>query len=285
MAERETTGPQQIQINALGGIDERISPANLRLGTFDRLEGLYPAKSGLMERIPGKTTLATLAGNPAILAIHQCNDAAGNILIQTATDVQVFTLDELLGRTPAANTLVPVPPTPPVSNTEEEEFMSQAILIHRAASGDGGGAVSYATWGKRTITDIVTQVNPDGTAASFVTSLASDVFTLSAGTYRVNIRCCQSTTNASNFGIRLQNTTAGANAFASYGLLQAAGQKPVTSGTSNFWVELDGWFKITAGANFEIQEFSNSNLNTRGTAASVDGIENIYLVCKILKTA
>jgi hypothetical protein len=187
MAEKETQ-QRGITIPGFAGLNERAAISNIPEGYFEKLEGLYPARTGLLERIPGKTFLRQI-GSP-VIAIHQCFDTNDNILIQTEDDVQVFTLDQILGRTTTSN-LIPTP-------IEEEETMAYALLVHQASTGTSAGpAVTAATgagaYTVRQLTNIINSgTNPDGTpfgTSGFVT-LTSNRFTLPSGVYRIRIKSC-----------------------------------------------------------------------------------------------
>jgi hypothetical protein len=186
MAEKETQ-QRGITIPGFAGLNERAAISNIPEGYFEKLEGLYPARTGLLERIPGKTFLRQI-GSP-VIAIHQCFDTNDNILIQTEDDVQVFTLDQILGRTTTSN-LIPTP-------IEEEETMAYALLVHQASTGTSAGPSTSPTgagaYAARPLTNIINSgTNPDGTpfgTSGFVT-LSSNRFTLPSGVYRIRIKSC-----------------------------------------------------------------------------------------------
>lgn len=78
--------------------------------------------------------------------------------------------------------------------------MSKASLY---TSSTGNSTTIYI---QRPIDGIAYQLNPDGSAASFVT-LTSNRFTLAAGTYRISIKAKATGAAADNVGIHLYNFT------------------------------------------------------------------------------
>lgn len=129
--------PQQIRVTQLRGLNERVSPSGLQAGEFSWLEGLYPSQTGLLSRVPGKTLLATTAGNAGILSMCQTFNTNGDIVVQTESGILAYTLDELYGRQTTPNL---TPGTVPSSN-DNEEAMSIAIMYHEEANGAVGGSI------------------------------------------------------------------------------------------------------------------------------------------------
>ena len=277
MAERETEA-NQIQISQLGGLNESLSLANLPPGTFAALEGLYPAKSGSLERMPGKTLLRRLSA--PILNIYQTFDARNNILVQTTEDVQLFTLDELMSRTPAT--------TLTATAISEEDTMSKAIIVHAVAANTAGGTYTTAsTWQQAPLSAIQSQLNADGTAAAFVTALAANRFTLSAGTYRFKGRSAHSDATAGIFCVaRLYNVTTALPAWS--GLDNETGPWDViATATRNQYLEFEGDLTIAAPTQFEIQHYASGLEATNGFGKPVNlgSMKEIYRTLTIIKTA
>lgn len=217
MAQQDSRYPE-IKIPQLGGLNERVSPANLRPGEFDVLEGMYPAQTGLLRRIPGKTLLADLSGK--ILQIWPTYNVNGDVLVQATTGVYVYTLDELLGRADADPSLVFTP-------NNEEETMSMAIIVQREPNGtrggsisgfsNGGGTETADTFYPRRLTHML--VNESSTVQSFtaatipITTAASfGTFTLATGSYRISFQGYFAPTIGTSSAIiaGLYNTTDGA---------------------------------------------------------------------------
>lgn len=277
MAERETE-IGQIQINAFAGLDQSVSPASIPAGKLTVLEGLYPEPQGALQRIPGKTLLTKL--NSPILNIHQTFDARNNIIVQTDTDIQVFTLDELLDRTPATS-LTP-------TAISEEETMPQAIIVHAVAAGTAGGTyTSASTWQQAPLTAIQSQLNADGTAASFVTALSSNRFTLSAGTYRFHCRSAHCDATAGIYCVaRLYNVTTSLPAW--NGLDNETGPWDVIATASrNQYLEFDGDLTIAVPTQFEIQHYASGAETTNGFGrpTNLGSLKEVYRTLKIIKTA
>lgn len=158
-------------------MDERAKFGAGELGAFDSLLGLYTPNIGLLKQVPGKSALQYIADSDGILAVHPTNDSRKNIIIQGRTNVYVMSEAELFGR------VVPTNLTP-VSAIEEED-MSQSIVAHIGVGGGGGGGATVAnTWVTAPLNLIVSQFNPDGTAAANVTGIGAGVFTLATGWYR-----------------------------------------------------------------------------------------------------
>lgn len=198
MAEQASKEPQDIRVTTLGGLNERVSPANLRQGEFSVLDGMYPSQVGLQSRIPGKVALATLPGFTNILQIRQTFNRNGDILVQSDLGRIAYTLDELQGRTPTAPNLTPG--TTPGTNVEEES-MSIAIMYQEESNGQSGGsAAGFLTgtdasslgntlYGRRLTAN---PVNQSSTLVSFTASTGGGgsvstpgQFVLAPGTYRI----------------------------------------------------------------------------------------------------
>ena len=83
-------------VKQLGGINQRAAFALLQEGEFQNLVGTYPSKAGRQERLVGKELIKPFSS--PIKAIFQTFDSRGNIIIQTESEVHVYSLDELLSR-------------------------------------------------------------------------------------------------------------------------------------------------------------------------------------------
>ena len=128
-----------------------------------------------------------------------------------------------------------------------------AIFADQKASGTQGGNATAGSFVKRTLNTTVVN-NITGC------SLASDVITLTAGTYLV-------TANApfyrvDNFQMRLQNTTAGTTLVTGTSMLsQNPGEETSIGG-------LNGYFTLTGSTTIELQYrvTTNTNANSLGVA-------------------
>ena len=281
MAEKETQ-QRGIIIPGFAGLNERAAISNIPEGFFDKLDGLYPSRTGLLERLPGKTFLRQI-GNP-IIAIHQCFDTADNIIIQTENDVQVFTLDEILNRVPASslNAL----------ERKEEENMSYALITDQRLSGTSAGSgPTINGYNQRTLqTFNSVGVAPNGSPDVFVTNTGSNTFQLNSGTYRFRIQSCFANTNtAINCGFKfyLRNITAG-NLVA----LNSPSSSVFIGGAStnvNIWGLLQGQITISSPTTFDIVDRCAPSSGTavpgnfRGLASAA-GEAEVYLIVEILKT-
>ncbi len=196
MAQRVSKYPD-LPAKELRGLSERSAPGSYPPGVFDLLRGLYPARNGLLQRIPPHSQLATIGGR--ILQIHATGNTNTDILIQTDAGIYAYTLDELLART-----VTPSITYPPLS---EEETMSMAIIVQREANNVVGGSIdgvlsgtstaSANTFYGRRLTNMLcnesangvpTVVSPSGfTASTGGTSAVSTAgtFQLVPGTYRI----------------------------------------------------------------------------------------------------
>lgn len=162
----------KVTVEGLKGLNERKMFNNDDPGTFDILRGAVPTTAGTLTRPGGIQILQALQGEQ-ILNIFQTNDSNANVIVQTNVAIRIISENDLFGYT-FTPSLTPVSPT-------DDDIMPRAILQHTANSGVTGGG-STATLAQMPMTDIVSQVNADGTAASFC-SLTSNQWVLSAGIY------------------------------------------------------------------------------------------------------
>lgn len=168
-----------ISIQELQGVNERAKFGAGKLGEFDRVLGLFTPSAELLQEVPGKLFLQHFPAG--VREIHQTNDSRQNIIIQGQDNVYVMSEADFFNR-PLVTNLTPVP-------TTEEEDMSQALIGQIVAGvNTGAGASTNGVFVTRTLTNIVSQFNADGTAAAFA-SLAGNVITLTAGWYRIRGWC------------------------------------------------------------------------------------------------
>lgn len=192
---QKDTNNNEIRFPALLGLNERVSKGATPIGEWNELEGMYPGKAGLLERILGKTQYEKLAGE-AIWQIHQTNDGTGNILVQTESRLLVYTLDELRDRSYS--------PSLTYTSLSEEETMSMAIIVQMEANNtnggsaqgkqtsaeSGGGAAAANTFYGRRLTHML--FNEGSIVDTFTASTGGGAanstegtFTLPPGTYRI----------------------------------------------------------------------------------------------------
>ena len=184
MATRESNDGK-IQLQRMGGLNERPAPNALPSPDFDICHGLYPARDGLLQRLEGKRLLATLPNG--IRNIYQLDDGTGQIIIQdNAGNETIYSLDELFGRPePTVNlTFTPV---------LEEDSMSMALLVHTEAAGTNGGSLNSGagsealnTWYRQKLT--ANTLNEDSIVSSFVAEgggADENTWQLAVGDYRV----------------------------------------------------------------------------------------------------
>lgn len=313
MAEQASTEPQDIRVTTLGGLNERVSPANLRPGEFSVLEGMYPSQVGLQSRIPGKVALSTLLNGTNILQICQTFNQNGDILVQTDSGRVAYTLDELLGRSPTPPNLTPG--TTPSTNVEEES-MSMALIVQSesfasfSGSVDGwvsaGSTASASTFYPRRLTAML--VNESSTVVTFTASTGGagapstlGTFQLAPAVYRISADFTFGVvTTASNLAaiIGLYNTTTSlfqVHTGTSIPIMATAVFNTVGS-TNNVIAHMEGQFTVTGSNNtFQIQQEAGTTTQGRSinfggfptgiTAANVNGsaVNPTYALVKILK--
>lgn len=281
MAAAPISSPK-ITVQELKGLNEREQNANNDLGYFDYLKGCVPINKNTLTRANGCLLLNTYPDK--VLSIFQTNDSRKNILIQTASALYTVSEDDFFNRTPTATNLTPIAGS-------EEETMSRAIIVHSATAGTNGG--TYTTlnvWQQAPLTSILSQLNPDGTAAAFVTSLTSNQFILSAGVYRIrgySIMSC--VTAATKMAARLYNATAAAAAFS--GAANEDTFAVLSGGASyNERLEFGGDVTLAAPTTFEVQGLmsraqTNTGFGIFASAAGFSSAKELYRWVEILKTA
>lgn len=273
--------PQQIRVTQLGGVNERVTPSNLKPGEFSVQEGLYPSQVGLLSRVPGKTLLATVPGNMGVLSGCQTFNRNGDIVVQTESGILAYTLDELFNRQTIPNL---TPGTTP-GNPDNEENMSLAIMYQEENNGAAGGSIDGFLSG--TSTAIVTTaygrrltlnpVNQSSTLVSFAASTGGSgavsvagQWVLSPGTYRIR-GWFVFNTNGTSTGVQVALYN-----FTNSAVQTDDGSSPIvgmafedsTGTTANITVYLNGRFTVATSNNtFQINQY--------GLPASSSGIRNL----------
>lgn len=311
MAEKDTLN-NELRLQALLGINERVAPNAVPVGQWNELEGLYPARAGLLQRIPGKSQYLKL--NSPVWSIHQADDGSGNIFIQTPNALYAYTLDELLSRTYS--------PTLEYTSLDEEETMSMAVIVQKEANGADGGSIdgylsgsSSATadtfYGRRLTHNLF---NESSTLVSFTASTGGSgaastagQFVLAPGTYR--IRGFFTFNNDGNVGAYLCGLYNVTDArFEYHRTTGGAGTDPILStimrgggsDNANMVASIDTGFEVTSSnKTFEIRQKIAAAANTvprdlsccgkseAATNANVNGASApyYYAYITILKTA
>lgn len=272
----------RITVVELKGLNEREIDANSDLGYFDFLRGCVPINKNTLTRCNGSTLLLNF-GEP-VLSIHQTNDSRGNIIVQTLSSVRIVSTNELFGTAINPTNLVPVAST-------EEESMSQAIIVHQLAAGTNGG--TYTTlnvWQQAPLSAILSQLNPDGTTAAFVTSLTANQFTLATGIYRIRgYSVMSNVTGATKMAARLFNVTASTPAWS--GLANEDSPSVLSGGASyNEQLPIAGTLNLVAPTTFEVQGLqsrvqTNTGFGIFASAAGFGSAKELYRFLEILKTA
>lgn len=149
--------------------------------------------------------------------------------------------------------------------------MSQALII---ATGTGASTTSFAV---RPLNTIISQLNPDGTAASFA-SLAANQITLAAGTYRIEARAKASGAVGDNVGIQFYNITDAA----AVANTEDAQQVAVASENVNLFFST--MFTLAGAKVFELRG-RGSAANAGGFGVAVAAFTTYYATIKITKTA
>lgn len=273
MEQRNEQG--KLPIRALGGMNQRISPIDLKSNEFVEISGYYPKQVGLLSRIPGKRFLFDLNGEK-IISICPTYNSAGHILIQTETKYWITTADEIFDRTDSFT----VDLTAIDFSTEED--MSLAIIVGLKAANTNGDNES-ASYTIRPLTNEIS--DPDA-----ITSITANQFRLAAGTYRIRSRCCHyggaGTPNFARFVHKLYNATAGADLFTGSNFKEST---PCISDTiTNGWSYLSNVVVLSGTSDIEVQSkvsstsSSGGSVPTHGKAGNL-GANEIYTIVEILK--
>lgn len=267
-----------ISVQKFSGINQRAKFGRGELGEFDSLLGLYSPNIGMLHQVEGKDFLQFLATAGPIRGLHQTNDSRQNIIIQGRDGVYIMSEAELFNR-PLVTNLVGVPLT-------EEEDMSQAILVHTGASGGGGaGGTTAGVFVTAPINNILSQVNPDGTAAAFVTSLVANVFTLAAGKYRIRGWSVGADNAAGVRQFCRLKINGGAALWA--GLLNENSQEVLTNrANTNVKMEFGGFYNAAVPTAIIMEQKSTNTLaaNGLGFDEALAGTNNIWRWIEILRT-
>lgn len=271
----------KISVQALRGLNEREQYTNPNVEEFDQLEGMIPIFKNTLTQAPGHKFYANFSA--PVLSICQTNDSRGNIIVQTDNNVYTVTEAELFN--------IVYVPTLTLTALDALEYMAYARILHKQLTGVGGGAVSTA-WSQRSLTDIVSQINADGTAASFVT-LAANQITLAIGVYRITGQFCiaktlENTADEKTARVRLYNVSAALPAWS--GLANSESDCfNLRDVRGNAFVTIGGHIQVTATPKiFEVQDIvgaaaSGTNM-TRGLPTSL-GTAEVYGWLDILKSA
>lgn len=271
----------------LTGIDQRAYLDPEYVGV-DWISGFFPFTTGIVQRPAGITKLvpinspqSVMLGTQRILAIHQTFNSNDLILVQTDSAIYSMTLDELMNRSASTN-LVGLP-------EDYQESMPKAIIVHKVSpSASVGGIVAANTEYQAPLTDIVSQTNPDGTSASFITSLSSSKITLPAGSYRIEGWSMFSAGSACEARLRWWNDTTGTALFA--GLANEYFRGFTSGATQNGMVFFEGDFTISGATTIYIKQAHSVADNTNGFGRNTGGagfttVAEIYRKITIYKTA
>lgn len=268
-------------IPALGGLNRFSTLNNTPPEDFYGLINLIHQYDGVLQSPPGIKPRALVSGK-RILSIHQTNDKRENVIVQTSDGVYIFSEDELFERMYA-------PALTPITILEEETFMKGIITDQRVANTDSGVNTVAAAWTTAPLSAIVSQLNPDGTAAAFITALAANVFTLAIGVYRFRIRCAVAGTAGDKYKGRLFNVTAGAAAWV--GLANETGEwEDIKDANSNLYTVFGGDLQIAAPTQFRIEIYAGTagapgKVNGMGRKTNIGGLSEVYRWIEIIKTA
>lgn len=265
----------KVTVEGLKGLNERKMFNNEDPGTFDILRGAVPTTAGTLTRPGGIQILQALQGEQ-VLQIFQTNDSNSNVIVQTNLAIRIISENDLFGYT-FTPTLTPASPG-------DDDIMPRAILQHSAASGTNGGG-STNTLTQMPMTEIVSQVNADGTAASFC-ALVSNQFTLQAGVYVLDgWHVFQSANPHASYGV-LWNVTANVAAWATATNQNTNQILHETTGL-NVAAFFRGVLAPTVPTTYEWRGIcSTATANTGlGVPAGQAGAREVYGQLEILKTA
>ena len=147
----------------------------------------------------------------------------------------------------------------------------ELVVAHRLASGTNGGTSVSATWNTRPFN--VTDVNSIGGA-----SIASNVITLPAGTYKLRGRAPGN--NPNGHQLRFRNTTDSTNAV-------VGGNSTMTGGINTQTdAAIEGQFTIASTKTFSLEHWVNAGATNTGLGAAVSsGAGEVYAQLKIVKVA
>lgn len=146
-----------------------------------------------------------------------------------------------------------------------------AIFNETQAAGTNGGAITLATWTKRTLN--TTQVN-----TLTGCSIASSVITLAAGTYLINAQ--PQGDQLGLFKARLQNTTD-----ATTTLLSQNAYSISSAGYATTIATIMGTFTIATAKNFEIQQYSEVTSGATGLGRGSAAYTSLFTQVQITRIA
>lgn len=279
-ADQQRPGNNRLPILEFKGLNERKQFVNPELTEFDILQGFVQSKAGTLQRPNGIGPLLYLQGR-RILSIKQTFDTRRNVLVQTDNGVLLYSEDEIFSR-PSGSNLTPV--TPPAGS--EEEDMAQGLIVHSVASASNGGSIgSASTWVIRTLTGIAEQFNPDGSAASFITALAANVFTLAAGVYRIHVVSVRSNPNGAGCSakMRLFNVTTGLPAW--NGLEHEESTSIRIQQNTPVLLTTEGTLNLAVPTQLRVEEWASAICNNTGMGFPSNTLKpEVYCRVKVLKT-
>jgi hypothetical protein len=146
-----------------------------------------------------------------------------------------------------------------------------AIFNETQAAGTNGGAITLATWTKRTLN--TSQIN---TIAGC--SIAASVITLGPGTYCINAQ--PQGDQLGSFKARLQNTTD-----ATTTLFSQNAYNNSASGYATTIATIMGTFTITASKNFEVQQYSEVTSGATGLGRGSAAYTSLFTQVEITRFA
>lgn len=288
MADRDCKDPE-IKILRPSGIDLRSGRNAIADQHGDRIHGLWPKQTGLLQRFPGHTLMRQVGDK--VYQLCQTFDGSGNILCQIGNTVQAFTLDEL------KNIQSDVDIEASVGN--EEDQVGIAILVDIEPDGQGGGSadgfltgVSTATantfYGARLTNMLINEtVNTLQTVNTFTASTGGSgvvstpgTFVLVPGTYRIDIRAVYSGSGDRSVVLGLYNSTSAAFEVYAGTTTPIIAQPHRLNDDSNYMVSLQAAFTVSSSNKtyYIAQECSNAaaaqSLSFCGTDGSATGLVN-----------
>lgn len=273
-----TSDNAPLKILELASLNERKYGNNSNLSEFDILRNCIPSIAGSLTRMNGIKYLTELTGEQ-VIGFCQSNNSLGKIYVQTTTALYEFTTPEFWNQTPYVPVLTP-------TTFNEEETMPIALIVHTATSGTSGGTMANNTnFQQAPLTSIVSQLNADGTAASFA-SLTANQVTLAAGQYRIE-GWSKGTVAAltTKLRARLFNITDSVAAWAGAVNENSDDGIPLVA-AKNLKMEFYGNLSLAGPKVFEIQNkaFTGTTTSTFG-AAYTDGSLEVYRFLKIIQTS
>lgn len=218
-------GDLAVSIRPLGGVDESRGPLDIAETKFNQSFGVYPSPEGGLQRLPGKTIWQSL-GEPVYNIVDTQNSKRG-IIVETASRILLYSVDELLGLAPAPASLTPVAPiggfpAPP---------SPKAIIVNSLPAGTNNTEIlSSLSFGARQLSQVIQNDNNSTTGSPIISnfSTANGSFQISPGTYRFKFQTtvgCIAGTVPANTIIKFQSwirTLGGSNIYPYYSISQVA---------------------------------------------------------------